>query len=994
MTTTSSSVDFGTGGQDVIRNDNDTTRQEKSSSRSPPHSLIISPNLDALLEFDEKVRGALGPGSPTRDLPQSAPLVATFPMGLPPPPRRNRNNAKPRSPTSPKVGSPLAREAGSPISVEAMSSNPYINPAPSLEVVQSMGGLEHMPRDEISPQTADGGSSPHIRSSSRSSVDLTVQPSNAAWPSTISHPTKNRVDKLLSIGKIPFGLFLDASSPKTEKPELNDVSNSPVRVASRSQPALNLRERARAKGKLLKLNNNLSDSNHPPEMLQLDDQTVLDIRRRQSTDGAWTPPDSDDEREPDIAFPRRPLLSHDPWLPSSSRSSSVSSSSSATTQGPASTLDHRISVSSTIYPASSAHSHPHDMYQTVDPVPIIPPHRTSSLHQPSPIEMSSSKNTDRQSFIDIVSPAVADFDLPNLHDYRLTSSQPPSRTSSPKPPIPTVPKPIFNRPSSKTSPLQRHKEPKQSSADSLPPTTNFLDLDERSDLIRKNRKLARVFGQLPGPDAFSQQEAARFNKPPVLPGLSVGRHQRGAMSMSNNLDIAAVTLPSPQSVWPPAGPSGRRHSAPLSPDDFSFLNTGKGESSSEADKHATDGIRPSSPTSFIDLSDDPGSATPKKKVGRPPSPSSQSIFESMSPEEQAEEVRRRKREKLAKLHRFLGSRVPAGLVLGLEDVEASLPPPDNTMLASTESEEGTKKAWLRRRRSSSVIAYSSSWSDEVDRLKEDLNEREKAINVRRAHKMEKVFGVAPPQTLYHTRRSPSPSVGNAVPVTSHKMVSGWMSPGEAFMPVTGQRNPNRSSYTKPKSKKEHRPGTSESGQQLLPKGRSESVDVDSAVRKRTSIIYSHYQESLNSLNDIIDRDDRASLAELHEYLHHGDMTIPPPLQSFTRSPTGDRRLSTASATKSERRRSLPARTSIMSISSEYSVSTPRPDVTDFQARRRRAAKLTQFFGVDYRELITDVLESIEHGLEHERKRGTLNPDEVEDLLARLRNLRTKREGVF
>lgn len=109
--------------------------------------------------------------------------------------------------------------------------------------------------------------------------------------------------------------------------------------------------------------------------------------------------------------------------------------------------------------------------------------------------------------------------------------------------------------------------------------------------------------------------------------------------------------------------------------------------------------------------------------------------------------------------------------------------------------------------------------------------------------------------------------------------------------------------------------------------------------------------------------------------------MPPPLQSFIRTPTtptsGNRRLSNASSIKSERRRSLPARTSIISIGSDYSVSTPRPEVTDFQARRRRAAKLTQFFGVDYRELITDVLESIESGLEHERKRGTLDTEEVE-----------------
>lgn len=130
------------------------------------------------------------------------------------------------------------------------------------------------------------------------------------------------------------------------------------------------------------------------------------------------------------------------------------------------------------------------------------------------------------------------------------------------------------------------------------------------------------------------------------------------------------------------------------------------------------------------------------------------------------------------------------------------------------------------------------------------------------------------------------------------------------------------------------------------------------------------------------QDDKESLAELHEYLNSGDMTnAPPPLQEFSRS--RDRRLSSASTIKSERRRSLPARTSIISISSELSIVTPKPEVTDFQQRRRRAAKLTQFFGVDYRDLIRDVLESIESGLEHERRRGTLQQDEVEVSLPRL-----------
>jgi hypothetical protein len=91
----------------------------------------------------------------------------------------------------------------------------------------------------------------------------------------------------------------------------------------------------------------------------------------------------------------------------------------------------------------------------------------------------------------------------------------------------------------------------------------------------------------------------------------------------------------------------------------------------------------------------------------------------------------------------------------------------------------------------------------------------------------------------------------------------------------------------------------------------------------------------------------------------------------------DRRLSNASSVKPERRRSLPARTSMTSVASEFSVTNSKPDVSDFQVRRRRAAKLTQFFGVNYRELINDVLESLETGLELERRRGTLRAEEVE-----------------
>lgn len=110
--------------------------------------------------------------------------------------------------------------------------------------------------------------------------------------------------------------------------------------------------------------------------------------------------------------------------------------------------------------------------------------------------------------------------------------------------------------------------------------------------------------------------------------------------------------------------------------------------------------------------------------------------------------------------------------------------------------------------------------------------------------------------------------------------------------------------------------------------------------------------------------------ELHQYLQ-GDAPDPP-LKEFVRSPD----LPSSASIKSERRRSLPS--SIISVSTtDYALPSPKPEVTDFQLRRRRAAKLTQFFGVDYKQIINDVLESIEKGVDEEKRRGTLQPEEAE-----------------
>lgn len=311
--------------------------------------------------------------------------------------------------------------------------------------------------------------------------------------------------------------------------------------------------------------------------------------------------------------------------------------------------------------------------------------------------------------------------------------------------------------------------------------------------------------------------------------------------------------------------------------------------------------------------------------------------------------------------------------------------------------------------------------------------------------MEKVFGAAPPQSLYHTRQptlSTPALLQNTTPPAK-------ISPSAFILPSPETsyftRNPNQSAY---KRKSKHRPGTSESSKALLSKDSTSPtsirtvtdtwglglgakdaklIDDDTVLdirrHSKGSAIYNHYQHSMNSLNDILDRDDRESLVELHNYLN-GDLdrddeadenllvgpfdntpSQPTPKASDI-SPTDTittatrRRPSNASSIRTERRRSLPTRTSLGSLASEYSISSlinspvPEPQNSEFQMRRKRAAKLTQFFGVHYRELINDVLTSLESGMERERDRGTLQAEEFDALVKRLRELKIKREGIF
>jgi len=140
---------------------------------------------------------------------------------------------------------------------------------------------------------------------------------------------------------------------------------------------------------------------------------------------------------------------------------------------------------------------------------------------------------------------------------------------------------------------------------------------------------------------------------------------------------------------------------------------------------------------------------------------------------------------------------------------------------------------------------------------------------------------------------------------------------------------------------------------------------------------------------ILKDDVAASLAELHQVLSCNISTPVCPSQSDDEdgATTPMRRDDPSVATlsiKSERLRSFPAKASQTSLNSGASVAIPSPklDAGSFQQRRKKAAKLTQFFGVDYRELIDNVLESIENGMQVDQRDGMLRAEEVEVRICR------------
>jgi hypothetical protein len=303
-----------------------------------------------------------------------------------------------------------------------------------------------------------------------------------------------------------------------------------------------------------------------------------------------------------------------------------------------------------------------------------------------------------------------------------------------KPPLPRGPKPaLFLRKaavaSSNPSSPKEYMRPQQHT---LPPTTNTRDPSERQELLRKHRKLAQMFGEgvtgmlWPNDDLHGGRMRVRGPVPP-------SSHRKGSLSAGAHDDGHGeqILIISPV----------RRHSTPTSAE---FGDYAKMVQNAQGDGDTRQRRGSGSPESFMELSDDESDARRGDDA---------SSVISREPEVTAEQERKKMRDKLAKLHRFLGSRVPVELALGAEYVlkDQDLPRPALVAVSPASDKEGdTKdggKKWKRRRRSSSsaalpgyveVTSPAEPRDPPEERIKDELDERERALNLKRANKMEQV----------------------------------------------------------------------------------------------------------------------------------------------------------------------------------------------------------------------------------------------------------------
>ncbi|TRM61515.1 hypothetical protein BD626DRAFT_501271 [Schizophyllum amplum] len=492
---------------------------------SAPRSLTISPNLEALLEHDEKIRQLkmvdvpIFGGDAVAQWSTVSVVGDVVDYGLPPPPRRRRPATAPNSPASDggrlwSTSSPTSsaqsptlfftRSPGAAAPTSSTSdNNPFINPAPSQEDLRRM----HRPAPLAPRPSSFTGAYTDRRPEARSQL---AGSSLSPPPPPPPHRPVMRVPTHVPHTSLPekleggHGLGIATGSETSGHPAGHRKTESEPAVQQMkttvTQTPFRLRERARLKGKLLKLKGTSCN-----RLRALSEDSPLQAQAIQGVTLTYEEPGKSRELEIvslDInssaaGIPRRPGVGSHARRHKSSPS--VGSGSSTLDRGALS--PHALTVTAAHSPLPAA-VHDANTPFTIDPRSVIDTPAQPTMPGDA---RTQSRRQSGQSFIDF-SPvfedapaldlqsrpektaarqAISPLDIPSQAEPAV------SRSASLKPPLPTAPKPTFHRALSVSRSANRSKSASRPEDNMLPPTTNNLSAEERAGLIRRNRKHER-----------------------------------------------------------------------------------------------------------------------------------------------------------------------------------------------------------------------------------------------------------------------------------------------------------------------------------------------------------------------------------------------------------------------------------------------------------------------------------------------------------------------
>ncbi|EJU00063.1 hypothetical protein DACRYDRAFT_23582 [Dacryopinax primogenitus] len=536
-----------------------------------------------------------------------------------------------------------------------------------------------------------------------------------------------------------------------------------------------------------------------------------------------------------------------------------------------------------------------------------------------------------------------------------------------------------------------------------PETTNLLDPTQKEVLRRRTRKLEQLLGtthfRSGGFEDGTTVDASRSIK------RDSGREQADRRTSSTGTRLVRSRTASGP---PTTKTQGGRFCVPLSSSlqriaSISTLNS--------------DGVPVSSPSigASSDWEDDP-----------------------------TEKEKRRRRQTLQKIHRYLGVVVPADLVApSSSGLGAPLPLPAEPPVAGPiwpyEDKKQTTWKTLFTRSSGPPKLDESVWKPSavgvgvgtrrVDARRQEPQAQaspdEHARNVKRAAKMEQLFGSPPPPALYLSRPAGTPfsptadspvSPNTPLVLGTRRRAKSQDSPArprfDGIIVTTEEEieieilepGPMSQSYgavglgigQKQKQKRERIKSDGDAVDhagdchEVSEMGELSADDVQGESFKS-------YRRSLASLDYLTQAGNRNSLATLLQFVSQSDNLdgndpLPTPPRSSSLTPSSHVLSSTVPADIMIPRPSAqdPETASLVS----FAMSTHDPtEIAPAPPAWKRAAKLRKFFGVTYRELFDQLLEKIETGAREDLERGLLSKEEFEIVVKDLRALRDRREGL-